>query len=1013
MKTTRRAIQVLVLITLGLTSSLRGQATDEAKAAVDSALDLAESNNAREGVALLADAARRYPKDRELGELLYAFLRDHRWDVAQTLPLKLPAPITTVEFSMDSKLVIAGAADGTVRVIDTEAGKLLDTTIKHPGPIIGVVILPGDELAFSIDKSGLSRLWKIADGSIVREGSNRTSYLTAFAISKDYNRLALGYADGELHVRDRDGNLVGQAVKQAKAITSLVFAPDGKSLGIGSADGRARVWDAATGKPREFEVKHKAPVVSVDIDRLGNYFLTASKDGIARVTNAKDGKPIVPELNCGAGILDAHLGASGIYFSTTLSDHTVRIWESATGKAAQGVIRTDDGIVSADWGAAGLSLVTASNGPLAYIWRARTGEPICEGMLHQSPVRVAAFGPLLNMVVTGCADGTVRVWRTDVGASSNTLPTIRTHEGVVHTAFYSADGKGIVSCSDDLTTVRWVPKQAQPFGRRLLYEGKPTCAVYSSDRSALVTVTEDGKGFVVDGNTGEPLGTPRDLGAPGRWVDFNKDGKHFLTTAGTKAVVWSVADAVPVGPPIEHPAGGDRNLRMARFSPDGNLIVTAGADGTVRVWDNTSRKEVATLRKHEGVVTNARFSLDGKLLVTTGADGQIIVWDTAKWQPVSAPIVLPGEVYAAVIGPADRVLAATSEFSDGIRFFEIASGRPFTDGIDLPSTALSLDLHPSADTLLIGCADGTVRTYGSFFLDEDVPDWMPEFAERVVGLRYAGSDKFEPVDSDYGEIQHYPPPNTAPDSDFGRLAKWMVSYGVDRTTAPRATATIRSNIVARVTERSLDALYEVYEAAPADPLILAAMSLYVPTQRQGEFLAEFALSRASDDPLARAFAAATFLKYGRVDEAERVMKTALAAAPEDPLVLRRAAKLDARQNRKEAATEKHERAIAHDRDDQEGYSDYGWTLYNMNEPARALEQFKKADELAGGSDPDINAGICLAAAATGDQATATARYRRLIKIAAEWGEADYLKGLKGWTGKQLNEMERIRALATK
>jgi len=54
--------------------------------------------------------------------------------------------------------------------------------------------------------------------------------------------------------------------------------------------------------------------------------------------------------------------------------------------------------------------------------------------------------------------------------------------------------------------------------------------------------------------------------------------------------------------------------------------------------------------------------------------------------------------------------------------------------------------------------------------------------------------------------------------------------------------------------------------------------------------------------------------------------------------------------------------------------------------------------------------ICLSAAATGDQPTATARYKRLIKVAAEWGEADYLKNLTGWTDKELVEMERIRAL---
>jgi Tfp pilus assembly protein PilF len=130
-------------------------------------------------------------------------------------------------------------------------------------------------------------------------------------------------------------------------------------------------------------------------------------------------------------------------------------------------------------------------------------------------------------------------------------------------------------------------------------------------------------------------------------------------------------------------------------------------------------------------------------------------------------------------------------------------------------------------------------------------------------------------------------------------------------------------------------------------------------------------------------------------------------------VLRRAAKLDARQKRKEAAVEKYERAIAADPEDKITHCDYAWSLYNLNEPAKALEQFKKADEVAGGADPDINAGICLSASATGDQSTATDRYKRLIKIAAEWGEADYLKNLTGWTDKELKEMERIRALVTK
>ncbi|MFL6590491.1 MAG: hypothetical protein ACJ8M4_09985, partial [Chthoniobacterales bacterium] len=219
----RRCLRLsLIIAILALAGRSSAQVAEDSNAAINNALDLLEGNNARQAVALLADAARRYPHDRELGELLYTTLRDKRWPMPQTLSVKLPAAISVVDLSPDSKLAIAGAEDGTVRVFDAENGKPFDAVIKHPDAIVGVTILPGNELAFSIDKSGLSRLWKIADGSVVKEGKNRTSTLTTFAINKDYNRLALGYADGEVHVRDREGNLVGEPVKHSKAITGLV-----------------------------------------------------------------------------------------------------------------------------------------------------------------------------------------------------------------------------------------------------------------------------------------------------------------------------------------------------------------------------------------------------------------------------------------------------------------------------------------------------------------------------------------------------------------------------------------------------------------------------------------------------------------------------------------------------------------------------------------------------------------------------------------------------------------------
>jgi WD40 repeat protein/serine/threonine protein kinase len=150
------------------------------------------------------------------------------------------------------------------------------------------------------------------------------------------------------------------------------------------------------------------------------------------------------------------------------------------------------------------------------------------------------------------------------------------------------------------------------------------------------------------------------------------DGETVVTAGGDgTARLWRTADGTTLGRPMTHQA----EVSAVAFSPDGKTVLTASWDHTARLWRADDGTPLGPVLRHGEAVRAAAFSPDGQTIVTGSRDCTARLWRAADGAPIGRPLSHQALVRDVAFSP-DGLTVVTASHDHTARLWRAADGAP-------------------------------------------------------------------------------------------------------------------------------------------------------------------------------------------------------------------------------------------------------------------------------------------------------------------------------------------------
>jgi WD40 repeat protein len=455
----------------------------------------------------------------------------------------------------------------------------------HGPRVINLAFDPTGRRLATGTAGGDASIWAIPSGVRVRHLREIGDPIDHVAFSSDGTIVVTASRDGTEQIWNaQSGGLQSQTNFLRGKILSIEFDPTSKLVLAASANGTVVVSDVLQGMPVAVFEGAASPVWVTHFDPRSRRIIGASFDGTARLWDAAPSyrrwNSLPVDDDCDT---DESLEPDQRFIAISCRNHGTRVWDTARDQ----LLAELPSVTSVEGDFTSSFPAVSAAGDRAAIARGNAvevyelpGSKLIRTITHRAPVNAVAFASTGHDVVSGAVDGSLLVARD--GHEPITLPV-------------SPDGIDVVTILAD--------------GRVVAAAGK-RLRVYDPDHSTILA----------------------DLAVGTRLRLFRQapDGHRLLTLAigarqASPLMLWDL-ERYRLVTPLDGHVG---RIFSARFVAQGREILTAGGDGTARMWDETSGRLIQTYRSNSRFLVDATLSPDGSTVVAGGADGLLRFWDAS------------------------------------------------------------------------------------------------------------------------------------------------------------------------------------------------------------------------------------------------------------------------------------------------------------------------------------------------------------------------------------------------